>query len=662
MPRDAGSVFCRLRRAGCVAVLLAGLLGAPASAQADDVPEQVRAAYTAGNNLYREGGRGNLEKAFRLLNTRKDEALDSVDYWELYARVWLGLGKVPRYLWDKTIGPRQGKAPDSPVFDLVRARIEKDLAEKRRHIESALKRKPDSLRARAMLALLLLDEEKEDEADAVLQKILEEDPQNARALVGKARLALSDGLAREALELLDKALAQHESARLYHLKSLAYRRLAQSSEEEGLLEKALAAAGEAVGREPIPRHIENYDELLKETGDALAAAKALRGHFERTEHPLLGALLAKSAFEAGDYETAVLGLSAAEEEDLRTLKARAEAFARLGKGKEARRATKQILKLDSQGVLFAARLELFLGDTKAAEKLLGSLADVEAKRLLVRIHAWAGRPKEITELLGAEARKGSRRGEDVLLAHLQAVLVERMGKRAADDLREKLLEARWQAASGPVAQAEGGGGDLGQVKTEGWARRAVSYWRAPCGLLYQASDGQIGGSITMGDGEVSAGRSVEAETSCEEHKTATFRFNAVKKKNLQEALQELVGGGGGLGDFKPAEEAFAAGCSAWVSGNGAEAVAKFDAALAVEPGFHRARIFRAVMSALADDGKKKDAAKEAGEAAKAWPADFEARRLVIFLRAWAGDAKLGEEIQALAAQEARYNERDLDAL
>ena len=54
--------------------------------------------------------------------------------------------------------------------------------------------------------------------------------------------------------------------------------------------------------------------------------------------------------------------------------------------------------------------------------------------------------------------------------------------------------------------------------------------------------------------------------------------------------------------------------------------------------------------------------RAAREAVKPWTDDFELRRLVIYLRAWAGDAELQAEIDDLAAREAQYTTRKLSAL
>ena len=70
----------------------------------------------------------------------------------------------------------------------------------------------------------------------------------------------------------------------------------------------------------------------------------------------------------------------------------------------------------------------------------------------------------------------------------------------------------------------------------------------------------------------------------------------------------------------------------------------------------------AVMRALTPAGEKRDEARTAKDAVLSWTDDFELRRLVIYLRAWAGDAEVQDEVTALAEREAQYNVRNLAGL
>jgi len=171
-----------------LALFLGLLLFLPATARAGDVNAEVQAAYTAGRGLFAKADRGSYERAFGVLDTRKDEALGSIDYWTLYARVWLALEKGTDALWTGVVAERQALNEASPVFDLVRARVATKPDERRRWIGAARKRAPDDVRASVALAVFLLDQEEEDEADELLDKILETHPACEGALLAKARL------------------------------------------------------------------------------------------------------------------------------------------------------------------------------------------------------------------------------------------------------------------------------------------------------------------------------------------------------------------------------------------------------------------------------------------------------------------------------------------
>ena len=140
--------------------------------------------------------------------------------------------------------------------------------------------------------------------------------------------------------------------------------------------------------------------------------------------------------------------------------------------------------------------------------------------------------------------------------------------------------------------------------------------------------------------------------------TCSFKFNPRKSKSIEgflrvfESREELK-------DFGPAERAFGAGCAAYVAGDLPGAMSKFSEALGVEPNWSRIEVLLAVMRALGPAGEKRDEARSAKEAVLPWTDDFELRRLVIYLRAWAGDADLQGEITALAKREAQYNVRNL---
>ncbi len=645
-------------------VLLAVLFLLPAPARAGDVNSEVEAAFTAGQGLQAKGDRGSLERAFRALDTRKDEALGSVDYWTLYARVWHGLDKGEAAL--KTlIDERQARDATNPVFDLVRARLAKKPGAKRAWLTSAMKRNTKDLRASVAMAVFRLDQNEEDEADELLEAILAKNATCEGALLAKARLSLSDGMPGEAIEFLDKGISKKPSARLYYLKARSLQRLAKTKND--VLPKALDASVRALGMEPNERHIKLFDELLKATGDAATAAKALKEHFARTKHPMLAALLAESAFKAGDYVGAVMGLEVGDGSDLSSAKGLAIAHARLGNTVEAQRAARKVVGMDSQGRLFAARVDLYLGDVAGVQERLGSLADEEAKRLRALAHAWAGEAEAVKKLVGKEARTGSRSGEELLIAWFQARLFEQLGPSKSATMRKHFLDARFAAGAKPLPQGGSWGTNIGTAKTDGWPARAVTWFRAPCGIWLRAGSRGSSSSINIDeDNKFTIATTINGEADCGGTKqggSITFNSKTIARKNGELPFIEFLNNRNkALADFKPGEALLTAACAAWIDGDQAAADAACAKALKVEPGMSRLKVLRAIARALSPTGEKKADAKEAAEAVKVWTDDFELRRAVILLRAWAGDAALPEEIKALAKRELELNVRNIDSL
>ncbi len=650
-----------------LALLVLLLLPATAAHAGDDVPDGVQPAYDAGLGLFKKGERADLEKALALLDERKDEALDSIDYWTLYARIWKGLKKDDAALWDGIVKERQAKAPKSTVFDLAHARVSKDAKAKRRWIDSALKRNKKDLMARTALGVLLLSEGEDDDGAEILEGVLEDEPGCVGAAMGLAELSLEEGFPDEAIEVLEDTLRERKDARLYFLVAKCHERRAKDKDREKHMGKALDAAAQALGMLPCEAHIQLYDQLLKKSGDAATAAKALKEHYAKTKHPMLAALPAESAFKAGDYEGALLGLKAAGD-DLTVVKGLAVSHARLGQKEQALGVGKKILEMDSLGRLFVARMAVMLGDAAAAQKTLGSLADAEAKMIRARAHAWAGEAAPILKLGAKEIRKGSRVGEDYLTLWFQARLFEKLGAQLAPEMRKKLLHARFSAAKGILPQAWSHSADLGAVKTEGWPRRAVTYFRSSCGTHFKVDGEWFGRSFDMDSegGMMSIYRSAGGKTKCgerEQHFQA--KFNGKKKKATGNGFIEFFNDdsrNSKLGDFGPAEKAFAEACSAWLDGDSEKAETACAKALRIEPGFSRVKTFRSLARALAPDGERRADAKDATESVKPWTDDFELRRAVILLRAWAGDAGFGDEIVALSKREGGMNVRDLAGL
>ncbi|MDA1195708.1 MAG: tetratricopeptide repeat protein [Planctomycetota bacterium] len=673
--RVRGGRLARLLVPNCLLGVLCLLaLGSPAARAEDEAPGTVQAAYDAGAGLAAKGDRASLTKALEVLDARRAEASDSVEFWLLYARVWQGLGKDASGLWDGIVRECQAQAPEAVAFDLARAALAKDAKERGKHIDAALARNGKSVAARAAKGRHLITEGREDDGAALLEEILEEHPGCVAAALGLAQLALDEGFPHEALEVLAAATKRVQDVTLYHLTALCYERQARaprseddSHDEDALLAKALDAAAQALGLDPTEEHITSYDRLLASTGDVATAAKALKEHFARTGHPMLGALLAKSAFEAGDYEGALLGLEAGDKTSLSVAKGLAVSYARLGRAKEALAASDRVLDMDSAGRLFGARTALWLGDAATALKHLGSLADPEALALRAEAHAWAGDAAAVAKLGQKEIRAGSRVGDDFLTFWFQARLMEALGSEAAATVRKKLLAARFAAGAQVLGQSGDYTGDLGEVKTAGWPRRALTYFRSRCGSHFTVSGDWFGPTIEMnGDSEVTVYRSVHGESKCgDDEEGFQLRFNGSKRKSSSpEGWIEFFSDDEGtkLGDFAPAEQAYAVACAAWLDGKQAEAEKACDKALGLEPAFGRVRAYRSLARSLAGDAERRADAKDAATATELWRDDFALRRTVILLRAWAGTEGLGDEITALAEREARMNIRNLAGL
>jgi hypothetical protein len=234
----------------------------------------------------------------------------------------------------------------------------------------------------------------------------------------------------------------------------------------------------------------------------------------------------------------------------------------------------------------------------------------------------------------------------------------------ADAVRKKLLEARFAAGAQLLAQANPHEVDLGNAVSAGWPLRALTWFRSRCGSFFQPTGDGVGMHMTMGDGGPSKmSSSVSGEAACGSEKdSCTFTFNARETKSIEGFFRVLEEDTIELKDFAPAEQAFAAGCKAFAAGKGAEVEGHFRRALDIEPNWNRISALLAVMRALRSGEERRADAREAAEAAKTWTDDFELRRLVIYLRAWAGDAELEAEIKDLAQREAQYSVRNLSAL
>ena len=220
---------------GCMRVVLflvAALCLAPTTLSAEHVDEGVQSAYDEAKKLHAKGDPQSLAQAFYTLDPRKDEALGSIDYWTLYARVWL-----------------------------------------------ALKKDPKSIAARTAKAEWLIAGDEEDEGAELIEEILEEDPHALGALLAIARLDLSDGLAEDALEYVDTALEEHETAEVHLLIQV---QSAQVQVDRGLppgLRVPRGAEGLWASRESIRCWLRG----LRRRGPPRGDVEVLRGSRRRTE-------------------------------------------------------------------------------------------------------------------------------------------------------------------------------------------------------------------------------------------------------------------------------------------------------------------------------------------------------------------------------------------
>jgi hypothetical protein len=88
--------------------------------------------------------------------------------------------------------------------------------------------------------------------------------------------------------------------------------------------------------------------------------------------------------------------------------------------------------------------------------------------------------------------------------------------------------------------------------------------------------------------------------------------------------------------WEAASKAFTEGCAALVAENAAKAVEQFNLALDKEPGWHRAKLFRALAQAFQPGSDLPTVAREALESVSEMPDDWEGREVAITLAVWAG--------------------------
>jgi tetratricopeptide (TPR) repeat protein len=609
------------RGVGLVALVL--LLGVPAAARADDVPDPVRKEYADAKALLARGDPKSVEAAFEGVRRIQDRASASVDYWDLFVRVWRAQKRPEESLWKEVTGPREAAMPGSAVFDLLRARLEDDPDKRRAHLEAAVAREPKSVPARLALARQQRAEGNDGDAEDTVEAALEVEPGCEQALVMKGDLMLEGGRARSAMEFAREALATRDLPGLHALLARALERLAEN--EPRLREEAAKEAEKAVAMRPDAEAVATLAALLDAHGETARAVGLLKTHFERTREPLLGGILGAMAFRQGDYDAAVKALGAATAPDAKSAKALALAHARRGRAKEAAAALARVLALDPGATEFACGIDLLLGDTAALRARLAGEEDDASRPWLLRAFGWEGNGGEILKRAHESVRSGTREGEEDLLLLLEARAFTRLGA-GGGAARRRLLQARWKAAGDGVPEVEVPTEEPPvKANTHGFMERHVSYRRSVCGDWFRPSDADV--SITLGPGGFGMAVGVTGFSPCAREKEREFRFT-------------VPGGDGGFerrdAEWEEASKAFAEGCSALVTEAGDKAYAAFSRALAKEPGWGRAKLLRAAAGILGNAADATTSAREALEAGRALVDDFEGRRLAALLATIAG--------------------------
>ena len=650
-----------------VALLLG--LGSARPAGADDVPEGIRELYAEACG---HEAAGDLKKAYSVLSKARQQEPLSVDFWELYVRVWRGLDKEERILWDKIIGKLEKKHRASPVFCLLRARLAEENAERCALLREAVAKAPDAVEPRLELAKAVFTAGDEIEAELILDALLEAHPGLEEALVTRGELDLEGGRSLSALAWADEKLETHDLPGLHDLRARAL--VVASENDASRLDEAEDAARKAMAAREDPRYVRTLVDILDRRGRLSEAVKLLDEHYERTHALVLASKLGEYAFRKGDYEKALRGLIADPAPSTRVLKAMAACHGRLGDVDAMRRVTKRLApRLAEDEPLWIARLELSVGEAEAALKTLAEKDGDDATWYRLWAHALLGDVDAARSIADERARQGGRFDEEYLVALLQARLVQRLGAKAKSTfalLRRAEVDAA--KASTPGASVDASEPAM-KARTVEFMERAISYRRTLGGRWFTSPMGED--DITIGMEEGNLGRvkirfGVRGCADCplestrwfwfntQEIDPASFPENADPETVIEEVLRKVLGGV--EADWKTAEGAFQEGCAALVEEQWSAGRAALERAAQEEPAWGRARLFAAVASVLGN-GDAGAAAREARESLKDLADDFDGHRLVVLLQVLAGqDATATAEI--VARKEEAHCTRRLDAL
>lgn len=607
---------------------LAALSAFSGPAGADDIPEAARKDADEARALLAKGDAKSVEKAFAAVSRAKDKAPRSVDFWELFVRVWRA-GKKPAGDLEKLLAAREQKDPASSTFDVLRARIETDPAKRAVHIQKAIDKDPKSVPARLLMVRHLRAQGEETKAEELLDVVLTDSPDSEEALVAKTELMVESGLSRSAVTFAQEALTKRECPALRYALALALRKL--SEEDADKRPEALAAAQKAVDGNPDPRYVGTLADLLDESGKTSEAVALLKKHVERTKDGLLAARLGQFAMRAGDYDTAAPNLAQADPADLKAAKALGLAYARRGKAKEAKALAERVLAADPEAWGWALEMGQLTGDLALVRRAAGTRSENAPRLARVWALAWEANPAEIVRLEGEEAAKGSRLSEDLCLLLLEARLAVKMGPKAAA-YRKQLLDVRTQVAGTVVAEAQASkkvfdvlGGSIGYMQ------RFVTYLQSACGLPYDSI--QIGPIPSQEDGGLAIGFGFTATSSCSRDPQRQVRFNKQVAKqggSIQLTVPQDNEG------WKAAEAGLAEACAALVKEDYPAAVAALDKGLAGESHWHRLKLLRALAKAFLPAADLAALATEAQQAADEVPDDVQARGSALALAALAG--------------------------
>ncbi len=642
-----------------VALVAVLVLASATPCVADDVPDSIREHYDLAVKHLESG---DLKKAYSAISKGKTKNPNSVDFWEVYVAIWRALEKKEGTLWSKIIAKAEAKQPCSPVFHLLRYRLAKSEADRLDHLNRALEIAPLAVEPRALRAREYLRRRKGDEAEVLLDAVLSEDPNNETALAARGVLELQRGRAQRALAYAEETLAEHGYPALHDL--LARALLAVGAGDAGQLERAEAEAQKALEARPKAWRLALTLALVKDRRGASDAAHAL---LTKTQAAMpaseVAAKLGEFAFRKGDYEQAARGLASLFYEDAVALQALALCHVRRGKTTEARDAIRRLLAVQSDDAtrIWAARRELELGDANAARCHITGLTGPDAQDVWVRAAAWAGDPGKARRIGGQKAQGGSREAEDRLLPIAHALLFEALGDRA-DAARSQLLEAAAAAGRAGVAGATVPAEEpLLPAHTLGYIQRYATYRRCLDGSFFRPAEELLLHQRDVDDVPTPTA-TVQGDSGCARDSKRLFPFrpaDAVKGIDLQATTTNWLGMPARR-RWEKAVTGCSQGCAALVGGDYVQAEQGFAHAVEIEPGWGRARLFRAVAAALA--GKDlAAAAADARQAAEALIDDWDGRTAAVLVRLLAGERPTAE-MKALAERRESFAPRRFDEL